>query len=89
MCAHSAGSGWIDYGAECFWERYIAFETKCAGDDYSRVFMAAVAAARRSLDAMWLRFRQLTVEKSGRQGRADLQQQLEAAGPRSLPLHGC
>ena len=77
-----------DYGAECFWERYIAFETRCAGDDYSRVFMCyrrLLQQPLRSLDAMWLRFQQLTVERSCEEvldakAEADLQQQLEAAG---------
>ena len=77
-----------DFGADNFWDRYIAFETKCAGDDYSRVsacYRRLLQLPLRSVDALWLRFQQLAVERSCAEilddkAEADLQQQLEAAG---------
>ena len=77
-----------DYGAENFWDRYIAFETGRAGDDYARVsscYRRILQLPLRSLDALWLRFQQLAVERSCAEilddkEEATLQQQLEAAG---------
>jgi pre-mRNA-processing factor 39 len=77
-----------DYGADIFWERYIAFETKCAGADHSRVFAIyrrLLQLPIRSLDALWLRFQQLAVERScdeilDGKDEAALQQQVCGAG---------
>lgn len=77
-----------DYGADVFWDRYIAFETARAGADHSRVsqvFRRALQHPLRSLDALWLRFQQLAVERScaevlDAREEAVLQQMLEAAG---------
>ena len=77
-----------DYGADCFWDRYIAFETKHAGDDFGRVsncYRRVLQLPLRALDALWLRFHQLAVERSCAEilddkEEAKLQEELEAAG---------
>ena len=77
-----------DYGADVFWDRYIAFETARADADHSRVssvYRRALQLPLRSLDALWLRFQKLAVERScdevldSREEQL-LQEQLEAAG---------
>lgn len=83
-----------DYGADVFWDRYIAFETARADANHSRrvvshVYRRALQQPLRSLDALWLRFQQLAVESSCAEVLDDneevaLQQTLEAAG---LPPH--
>ena len=77
-----------DYSADAFWDRYIDFETKRADDDYSRVsrlYRRTMLLPLRSLDALWLRFQQLAVERScteliSLEEETLLQQELEAAG---------
>ena len=77
-----------DYASDTFWDRYLAFETSKAGDDYSRVaslYRRQLQLPLRSLDALWLRFQQLAVERTCAEllNEADevaLQAELEEAG---------
>ena len=56
-----------DHAGDVFWDRYLAFEATQAGDDHSRVaalYRRILQLPIKSLDAVWLRFQQLSVERS-------------------------
>ena len=77
-----------DYAADLFWDRYLAFETARAGADHSRVaalYRRALELPLRSLDRLWVRFQQFSLERSCSElldeaSEAVLQAHLEAAG---------
>lgn len=86
-----------DYAADAFWDRFVAFESGGAGADHTRVsalFRRQMQLPLRSLDALWLRFQQLAVERScaellDEREEAALQMQLEALGMAPPRLPAC